>query len=320
MNPPSTTTAALSSWSQAIPPFPRWTMSVTTPVFLTSPELLVAKFLLEAWATALAAYDAEDYDETALELFSRLPKSSIILTNMGLIYAARGEHEAAVDRFIQATLRDPYLVVAYFQCGVSNFLLARYDLAYRDFREALRHLWDNQTIDYEQLGLTFKLFPFEVLFDRGLCRIALERPDAGLADLRAARKLKASKDHEIVEGAIRRRGEGYMVFSIPRGTCYRPSVKKLVNAGSRDYMGEAKLIAALDIHDTSTGFSGVERLQLHRYFNGNVNWRSAIAEEQSPETETAIDDARPRPVPRSSSMNDTTQRVISWLRTSVDDV
>ncbi|KAJ7347537.1 hypothetical protein DFH08DRAFT_779733 [Mycena albidolilacea] len=251
--------------------------------------------------------------------WQRLPKSSIILTNMGLIYAARGEHEAAVERFIQATLRDPHLAVAYFQCGVSNFLLARYDLAYRDFREALRHLRDNQTIDYEQLGLTFKLFPFEVLFNRGLCLVALERPDAGLADLRAACKLKASKDHEIVEGAIRRRGEGYTVFSIPRGTCYRPSVKKLVNAGIRDYMGEAKLIAALDIHDTSTGFSGVERLQLHRYFDGNVNWRSATAEEQRLETD--FDDAVPRPVlPRSESMNDATRRVISWLRTSGDDV
>ncbi|KAF8173970.1 hypothetical protein K438DRAFT_1771828 [Mycena galopus ATCC 62051] len=65
---------------------------------------------------------------------------------MGLIYAARGEHEVAVDRFIQATVRDPYLAVIYFRCGVSNFLLARYDLAYRDFREALRHLRDNQTM------------------------------------------------------------------------------------------------------------------------------------------------------------------------------
>jgi hypothetical protein len=44
--------------------------------------------------------------------WQRLPKSSIILTNMGLIYAVRGEHEAAVDRLIQATLRDPYLAVA----------------------------------------------------------------------------------------------------------------------------------------------------------------------------------------------------------------
>lgn len=73
-----------------------------------------------------------------------------------------------------------------------------------------------------------------------------------------------------------------------------------------------KLIAVFDIHGTSTGFSGVERLQLHRYFNGNVNWRSMSAEEQRPETETDIDDAIPRPVlPRSTSMNDATRRGVS---------
>ncbi|KAJ6528958.1 hypothetical protein B0H19DRAFT_1242969 [Mycena capillaripes] len=231
---------------------------------------------------------------------------------MGLIHAALGEHEAAVERFIQATARDPYLAVAYFQCGVSNFLLARYDFAYRDFREALSHLRDNQTIDYEQIGLTFKLFPFEVLFNRALCLIALEQPDAGLADLKTARKLKASQDHEIIDGAIRRWGAGYTVFSVPRGICYRPSAKKLANAGSRDYMGEARLIAALDVHDTSTGFSGAERRD--RYFN--AHGRSASAEEQKPERGTDVDGARVD-LPRSASMDDVTRRrrVITWLRT-----
>jgi tetratricopeptide (TPR) repeat protein len=115
---------------------------------------------------------------------------------------------------------------------VSNFLLGRYDLAYRDFREALHHLRDNQTMcvcaiflgkyssfvhsDYEQIGLNFKLFPAEVLFNQGLCLIRLEQMDKGLADLKAARELKATKDHDIVDDAIRRRGHGYTVFSIVR--------------------------------------------------------------------------------------------------------
>ena len=72
---------------------------------------------------------------------------------MGLIYATLGEHEAAVEQFIAATALDQYLAVAYvlihhrrlhthpssldlpispspryFQCGVSNFLLGRYEL------------------------------------------------------------------------------------------------------------------------------------------------------------------------------------------------
>jgi len=38
--------------------------------------------------------------------------SSKILTNMGLIFATLGEHEAAVERFIEATNLDQYLAVA----------------------------------------------------------------------------------------------------------------------------------------------------------------------------------------------------------------
>ncbi|KAJ7873703.1 hypothetical protein B0H13DRAFT_2348935 [Mycena leptocephala] len=238
------------------------------------------KVELETWGAALRSYDKEDF-ETALELFSNMPQSSVILTNMGLIYATLGDHEAAVERFIKATLRNPYLAVAYFQCGVSNFLLARYDLAYRDFREALRHLRENQTIDYEQIGLKFKLHAAEVLFNQGLCLICLEQVDKGLQDLRAAKEVKVTKDHDIIDKAIRRRGRGYTVFSIPLGICYRPSEKKLANVSSRDYMGEAKLIAASDVHDTTTGFSGVERLKQIRSASTDQHRRGASVQVHS---------------------------------------
>lgn len=86
---------------------------------------------LETWAAALKAYDEEDF-EKSLDLFSvcnyrshscrghspsaphvqRIADSSKILTNMGLIYATLGEHEAAVERFIEATNLDQYLAVA----------------------------------------------------------------------------------------------------------------------------------------------------------------------------------------------------------------
>jgi hypothetical protein len=95
----------------------------------------------------------------------RIADSSKILTNMGLIYATLGEHELAVEQFIAATGLDQYLAVAcvpsvpsydggygshapcsYFQCGVSNFLLARYELAFKDFDEALLYLRGNESM------------------------------------------------------------------------------------------------------------------------------------------------------------------------------
>jgi tetratricopeptide (TPR) repeat protein len=215
---------------------------------------------LETWAAALKAYDEEDF-EKALDLFARIADSSKILTNMGLIYATLGEHEAAVERFIEATGLDSYLAVAYFQCGVSNFLLARYELAYKDFEEALLYLRGNQAINYEQLGLKFRLFSAEVLFNQGLSLIYLGRMEEGLADMEEAKRVKATDEHNVIDDAIQDRGEGYTVFSIPVGVLYRPSEKKLNNAKAKDYLGTAVLIASSDARDTTTGFSGIDRLQ-----------------------------------------------------------
>jgi tetratricopeptide (TPR) repeat protein len=210
---------------------------------------------LETWAAALKAYDEEDYDKS-LQLFSQIADSSRILTNMGLIYATIGEHEAAVEQFIAATQLDQFLAVAYFQCGVSNFLLQRYEMAFRDFDSALLYLRGNENINYEQLGLKFKLYSAEVLFNKGLCQIYMGQLDAGLATMADARKEKATDEHNVIDDAIADRGDGYTVFSIvsasqthhgyplltamkPVGILYRPSESKLKNAKTKDYLGKA---------------------------------------------------------------------------------
>ncbi|KAH9889550.1 hypothetical protein C8Q73DRAFT_708050 [Cubamyces lactineus] len=215
---------------------------------------------LETWAAALQAYDAEDF-EKSLELFSQIADSSKILTNIGLIYATLGEHEAAVEQFTAATELDQYLAVAYFQCGVSNFLLTRYDAAYNDFSSALLYLRGNQFINYEQLGLKFKLYSAEVLFNRGLTQIYMGNMQEGLADMEDARREKATEEHSVIDDAIQDRGEGYTVFSIPVGVLYRPAQKKLEGSKTRDYLGKAKLIAAESTNDLYTEFSGVARLK-----------------------------------------------------------
>lgn len=215
---------------------------------------------LETWAAALKAYDEEDF-EKALDLFTSIADSSKILTNMGLIFATLGEHEAAVERFIEATNLDQYLAVAYFQCGVSNFLLSRYELAAKDFEEALLYLRGNQAINYEQIGLKFRLFSAEVLFNKGLSQIYMGLTQEGLADMEDARREKATDEHNVIDDAIQDRGEGYTVFSVPVGVLYRPSEKKLKNSVTRDYMGKAKLVASSDPNDGVTTFSGAARLK-----------------------------------------------------------
>ena len=177
---------------------------------------------LETWSNALKAYDAQEF-EKAIELFNEIADNSKILTNIGLIYATLGEHQLAVQQFSAATEPDTFLAVAYFQCGVSNFLLQRYELALRDFDGALLYLRGNQSINYEQLGLKFRLYSAEVYFNKGLSLIFMGNMEAGLAEMEEARKEKVTDEHSVIDDAITERGEGYTVFSIVSDAILVPS-------------------------------------------------------------------------------------------------
>ncbi|KAG9096718.1 hypothetical protein FS749_007879 [Ceratobasidium sp. UAMH 11750] len=249
------------------------------PAPVTSPSLppISLRLELEIWVAALKAYDEEDYGKS-LETFGRIANSAKILTNIGLIHATVGEHEAAVQRFREAVSLDQYLAVAYFQCGVSNFLLDRYDEAHGDFDDALLYLRDNQFINYEQVGLRFRLYSAEILFNRGLCQIFMGRLDIGLQDMREAQKAKVTKEHNVFDDAILERGEGYTVFSIPVGVLYRPSESKLKNAKAKGFLGGAQLITSPDAKDTvttSTGTTGLQRRERVSEWRGGYDKRYA---------------------------------------------
>ncbi|KAF3926146.1 hypothetical protein ABW21_db0201856 [Orbilia brochopaga] len=212
---------------------------------------------IETWVTALKHYDANEFDE-ALRQLDKIGDTAKILFNIGVIHATLGEHERAVISFQKAVQADNYFAVAYFQQGVSNFLLGDFEEALANFNDALLYLRGNTLIDYEQLGLKFRLYSCEVLFNRGLCYIYLNQREAGIQDWGYAVKEKQVEDHSVIDEAIRDGGEGYTVFSIPVGVLYRPSEAKVRNAKAKDYLGKARLVAATDANNTFTGFAGTE--------------------------------------------------------------
>lgn len=102
---------------------------------------------------------------------------------------------------------DKYLAVAYFQQGVSNFLIGDFEEALANFNDTLLYLRGNTYIDYEQLGLKFRLYSCEVLFNRGLCYVYLQQNEAGMKDFEFAVKEKVTPDHEVIDEAIREQAE-----------------------------------------------------------------------------------------------------------------
>lgn len=200
---------------------------------------------IETWVTALAAYDNNEFDN-AIRCFEQIADTSKILFNCGVIHATLGEHTRAVECYQRATQLDQYLAIAYFQQGVSNFLMGDFEEALANFNDTLLYLRGNNNIDYEQLGLKFKLYSCEVLFNRGLCYIYLQQKEAGMQDLVFAMKEKVVPDHDVIDEAIREEAEGYTVFSIPVGVVYRPNEAKVKNLKKQDYLGKARLVASFD--------------------------------------------------------------------------
>ena len=94
--------------------------------------------------------------------------------------------------------------------------VTRYDAAYNDFSSTLLYLCGNQVINYEQLGLKFKLSSAQVLFNRGLTQIYMSNMDESIADIEDAWHEKATEEHGVVDDTIQDRGEGYTVFSLVR--------------------------------------------------------------------------------------------------------
>lgn len=112
-----------------------------------------------------------------------------------------------MECYQRAVALDQYFAVAYFQQGVSNFLVGDFEEALANFNDTLLYLRGNTSIDYEQLGLKFQLYSCEVLFNRGLCYVYLQQTEAGMQDLQYASKEKVKPDHEVIDEAIKENAE-----------------------------------------------------------------------------------------------------------------
>lgn len=135
-------------------------------------------------------------------------------------------------------------------------------------------------IDYTQLGLDFKLYSCQVLFNRALCYLELGEHDLGMTDMWRATREKQTKAHDLLDQALRDKGKDCTVFTVPQGVLYRPAESKVKNAKKKDYLGNSKVIAALDSKDAIAGFQGKSAWQVQMSGPTNV----AAVEEPRPMT------------------------------------
>ncbi|KAJ2652743.1 hypothetical protein IWW40_000854 [Coemansia sp. RSA 1250] len=216
---------------------------------------MALKAELEQWHQAVEYFDEQDYD-LALDVFESIADSAKIHFNIGLILGRKLNHEGAIEAYTKALELDQYLVVAYFQRGVSYMVRQKNAEALADFNSALKYLRDNEFIDYTQIGLDYKVYTCEVMYNRALCFFCLGQEEDAQADLADASKRVAEERHSWIKRAIASNGMDCPLYCVPKGIIYRPSASKLKSTQKIDFLGSAKVIASADGKDNFTGFKG----------------------------------------------------------------
>ncbi|PVV01406.1 hypothetical protein BB560_004175 [Smittium megazygosporum] len=205
---------------------------------------------LEKWNLAVEAYDRGEFD-LALDIFMTIADSAKYHFNIGLIFSNKGNHVEAIKAYTQAINLDQYFAVAYFQKGVSDMILKNNAQALEDFNDALLYLRGNDCIDYFQLGINYKLYACEILYNRALCYFCLSDETSAIKDLKDAVKLKSKDRHKWISKALESSGVDCPLYCVPKGILYRPPADKLKGTAKIDYLGNSKVINAVDGTDPS---------------------------------------------------------------------
>ncbi|XP_030862526.2 NADPH oxidase activator 1 isoform X8 [Gorilla gorilla gorilla] len=202
--------------------------------------------LVRAWHLGAQAVDRGDWAR-ALHLFSGVPAPPARLCfNAGCVHLLAGDAEAALRAFDQAVTKDSCMAVGFFQRGVANFQLARFQEALSDFWLALEQLRGHAAIDYTQLGLRFKLQAWEVLHNVASAQCQLGLWTEAASSLREAMSKWPEGSLNGLDSAldqVQRRGS-LLPRQVPRGEVFRPHRWHLKHLEPVDFLGKAKVVAS----------------------------------------------------------------------------
>uniref|UniRef100_A0A8C0G8F0 Neutrophil cytosolic factor 2 n=1 Tax=Chelonoidis abingdonii TaxID=106734 RepID=A0A8C0G8F0_CHEAB len=196
---------------------------------------------IRLWNEGVCATDRKDWT-AALDAFTSVqnPPSKLCF-NIGCIHLILGNLAEAEQAFARSIDRDKHLAVAYFQRGTVFYRRENYKLAIEDFKEVLALLRGNLLIDYKILGLPFRLFACEVLYNIALLYAKLEDWRKAEEHLTLAISMKTEPRHNKIDRAMEAilKHRLFEPVVIPPGKLFRPNEKQVAQLEKKDYLGKA---------------------------------------------------------------------------------
>ncbi|XP_066569363.1 NADPH oxidase activator 1 [Amia ocellicauda] len=223
--------------------------------------------LIRLWSEAVGAVDRRDWEAalTALGQISE-PTARTLFTTASILLTL-GRLELTIKALDQTIAKDERLAVGFFQRAAVHMLADRLDEALGDCALAQKHMRGNSVIDYRQLGLRYKLYSWQVLYNMAAVQTRLCHWDTA-EDL----LLEASQQQGGARGVNLKlsldslaRLEVLKPLLVPEGEVFRPRKQDVEQLEQRDFLGKPKVISSVIPNDDFGGFEPL-RLQKPGYY------------------------------------------------------
>ncbi|NXI02462.1 NCF2 factor, partial [Pachycephala philippinensis] len=224
--------------------------------------------VIRLWQEGVCAADRKEWS-AALDAFTAVQNPSAkICFNIGCIHLVLGKLAEAEEAFTRSISCDKHLAVAYFQRGTVFYRRQNHGKAIEDFKEALAQLRGNQLIDYKILGLRYRLFACEILYNIALVYATMNNWEKAEEHLTLAMNMKSEAQHNKIDRAMEaillhdfpvlQKQKLCELVAIPVGKLFRPNEKQVAQLEKKDYLGKAMVVASVVDKDDFSGFAPLQ--------------------------------------------------------------
>ncbi|KAG8555465.1 hypothetical protein GDO81_017709, partial [Engystomops pustulosus] len=219
--------------------------------------------VMRLWSEGVAAADKGDWNNALKSLTSITDPRSKICFNIGSCHLVLGDLYGAEQAFTNTIEKDKHLAVGYFQRGSVLFKKGKYSEALQDWSRCFTELRGNQLIDYKILGLTYKLYSCEVLYNVALANAKLGNWAKAEENLILALSQKVEPRHGTkIEKAMQEilKQKDFPPAEIPKGKLFQPNEKLVEQLEKKDFLGKATVVASVIDKDSFSGFAPLQPL------------------------------------------------------------
>uniref|UniRef100_A0A096M806 NADPH oxidase activator 1 n=1 Tax=Poecilia formosa TaxID=48698 RepID=A0A096M806_POEFO len=221
--------------------------------------------LLRLWNESVQAVDAKDW-EGALAKLQQIPEqTSRTHFNAASAHLALGQLDMALRCLDLTIAKDERLAVAFFQRAAVMLQMDRSEEALSDCIWAQEHMRGNAVIDYRQLGLRYKLYYWQILYNTAAAYCRMGQWESAMDKLVSATQDRGQGRGGNIEVALKsvERREVLDPLLVPVGSVFRPRKQEIEQLHQRDFLGKAKVISSMIPNDDFGGFEPLRQQVRH---------------------------------------------------------